>query len=385
METTSVVKPVNSCNVFEWLEWFKYKYPLYMFSFFMFLETVNFISDCLQLNTVINRTGGSTCDCPPTDVAWTPGPNSQPYCSSYQCIDGFGNEISYNQYWIETSLFVGTIAVFVMEAILNTNKIIDSIIVLCRSDEKRTVEQKVHSMVEFPFIGCVLMYFLSKEECHVYYTINKQREEYTNVLKRVFGMHRSDYPLLHRLALPQSLTATYGQTLLYPIVLPFTKKFYQCLFRKNMWNDVLYTCFVFVALILVPFYFALSLMYIGIIIPLVLILMFYYADRIYLSRIIHDFPNIVMTLQFICTIKAERTSVFSVVFSLVLFLYYFTKMVYSVYKDTRCSSPPLFPLDDVYGELTRKKLFFILLVQLNPLAYPCAILCLKNIANEQEV
>ena len=338
---------------------------------FMFLETVNFISDCLQLNTVINRTGGSTCD--------------QPYCSSYQCIDGFGNEISYNQYWIETSLFVGTIAVFVMEAILNTNKIIDSIIVLCRSDEKRTVEQKVHSMVEFPFIGCVLMYFLSKEECHVYYEINKQREEYTNVLKRVFGMHRSDYPLLHRLALPQSLTATYGQTLLYPIVLPFTKKFYQCLFRKNMWNDVLYTCFVFVALILVPFYFALSLMYIGIIIPLVLILMFYYADRIYLSRIIHDFPNIVMTLQFICTIKAERTSVFSVVFSLVLFLYYFTKMVYSVYKDTRRSSPPLFPLDDVYGELTRKKLFFILLVQLNPLAYPCAVLCLKNVTNEQEV
>ena len=198
-------------------------------------------------------------------------------------------------------------------------------------------------------------------------------------------MHRSDYPLLHRLALPQSLTATYGQTLLYPIVLPFTKKFYQCLFRKNMWNDVLYTCFVLVALILVPFYFALSLMYIGIIIPLVLILMFYYADRIYLSRIIHDFPNIVMTLQFICTIKAERTSVFSVVFSLVLFLYYFTKMVYSVYKDTRRSSPPLFPLDDVYGELTRKKLFFILLLQLNPLAYPCAVLCLKNIANEQEV
>ena len=151
METTSVVKPVNSCNVFEWLEWFKYKYPLYMFSFFMFLETVNFISDCLQLNTVINRTGGSTCDCD--------------YGRSCICEDGFGNIISEQQYNIETSLFAGTIAVFIMEAVLNFYKIIDSIIVLCRSDEKRTVEQKVHSMVEFPFIGCVLMYFLSKEEC----------------------------------------------------------------------------------------------------------------------------------------------------------------------------------------------------------------------------
>ena len=346
-------KPNNCCNIVQCISWIQYKYTSLYFSILMLLETVNFISDCVQLNAVnqnfINMSSDSDlwdCKIKNNDVTID--------CYLYICI------------WFCTIFF------FAFEAFIIIGKIITSSVAL--SDSTISEDERIQNIVEFPLIGFILMFWmLTKEQCDRYYFINKEKENGKNIFNTILGLQLKQHPLYQKLS--TRFVCMYnldpiqlGQAWWFIIVIPFNENFYKVLFdESNIWCMC---CIPVFALIVIPLTLVLSITYFVFLFVTMFLLMFWYGEKLYISRVIHDFPNIVLTLLFI-THTSAKSGVFSVIFSLILFCYYFTKMLYHMYKDAQTlkEKEPIFKLEGIYGELTRTKLLTLLLAYSNPFLF----------------
>ena len=346
-------KPNNCCNIVQCISWIQYKYTSLYFSILMLLETVNFISDCVQLNAVnqnfINMSSDSDlwdCKIKNNDVTID--------CYLYICI------------WFCTIFF------FAFEAFIIIGKIITSSVAL--SDSTISEDERIQNIVEFPLIGYILMFWmLTKEQRDRYYFINKEKENGKDIFNTILGLHSKQHPLYQKLS--TRFVCMYnldpiqlGQAWWFIIVIPFNENFYKVLFdESNIWCMC---CIPVFALIVIPLTLVLSITYFVFLFVTMFLLMFWYGEKLYISRVIHDFPNIVLTLLFI-THTSAKSGVFSVIFSLILFCYYFTKMLYHMYKDAQTlkEKEPIFKLEGIYGELTRTKLLTLLLAYSNPFLF----------------
>ena len=376
-------KPKNCCNIVQCIAWIQYKYTSVYFCILMLLETVNFISDCVQLNAVNENFDymEPICTC-----VYGVEPNCQKIVDFYYyyCILSDGE-------WIESvnctlkngkriycklyqSIWFCTIFFFAFEAFIILGKIITSSVAL--SDSKVSEDERIQTIVEFPLIGYILMFWmLTKEQRDRYYFINKEKENGKDIFNTILGLHSKQHPLFQKIS--TRFVCMYnldpiqlGQAWWFIIVAPFTENFYQILFSER--NICSVFCIPLLALIVVPLTVVLSITYFGLLFLTMFLLMFWYGEKLYISRVIHDFPNIVLTLLFITNTSSVNSSVFSVVFSLILFCYYFTKMLYHMYKDTRAllkEKEPIFKVEGIYGELTRKKLLTLLLAYSNPFLF----------------
>ena len=346
-------KPNNCCNIVQCISWIQYKYTSLYFSILMLLETVNFISDCVQLNAVnqnfINMSSDSDlwdCKIKNNDVTID--------CYLYICI------------WFCTIFF------FAFEAFIIIGKIITSSVAL--SDSTISEDERIQNIVEFPLIGFILMFWmLTKEQCDRYYFINKEKENGKNIFNTILGLQLKQHPLYQKFS--TRFVCMYnldpiqlGQAWWFIIVIPFNENFYKVLFdESNIWCMC---CIPVFALIVIPLTLVLSITYFVLLFVTMFLLMFWYGEKLYISRVIHDFPNIVLTLLFI-THTSAKSGVFSVIFSLILFCYYFIKMLYHMYKDAQTlkEKEPIFKLEGIYGELTRTKLLTLLLAYSNPFLF----------------
>ena len=390
-------KPKNYCNIIQCISWIQYKYTSLYFSILMLLETVNFISDCVQLNAVNQNFNcmEPNCDglCGTKSNCYTEGRYTdlcevyEGYTVSYYNAVYKGYTVSYTNVkyctlkrdknidcYLYTCIWFCTIFFFAFEAFIILGKIITSSVAF--SDITISEDERIQNIVEFPLIGFILMFWmLTKEQRDRYYFINKEKENGKDIFNTILGLHSKQHPLYQKIS--TRFVCMYnldpiqlGQAWWFIIVIPFTEIFYQILFSKG--NICSVFCIPVLALIVVPVTFVLSLTYFGILFVTMFLLMFWYGEKLYISRVIHDFPNIVLTLLFITNTSSANSSVFSVICSLILFCYYFTKMVYHMYKDTRArlkEKQPIFKLEGIYGELTQTKLLTLLLAYSNPFLF----------------
>jgi uncharacterized membrane protein (GlpM family) len=127
------------------------------------------------------------------------------------------------------------------------------------------------------------------------------------------------------------------QALFYPCILLFTRQYHLLIaqmeesveshdFSVRSWilsfKPLVYVCIVSLAVIFsifIPLSFYAAL---------IVVVWLTYADKLYLSRLIHDFPNFAVTVAYIVNIQNTPVSILSAVFSGIMLFYYLGSMFY---------------------------------------------------------
>ena len=225
----------------------------------------------------------------------------------------------------------------------------------------------VRTVVEFPLVGfLVAPCVLTKEQWLEYARMDEDassNDDKAGALYRVIGASnqnnicfkwrlRTDsvftYPwccLRNRDGVPPSVTCC--QAFFYPFAIPFTRKFWSALSKCG------------VAIFVLNFYWFLGMLGLDLgtfwafyFFP-ILIIFFAYGDRLFVSRLVHDIPNLIMTATYLSIVKFSAVSFLSAVQNGVLVGYYMSRLVYRIVKDCYVVKEERSDrMEDAYGEMT---------------------------------
>jgi len=267
------------------------------------------------------------------------------------------------------NIFVGTILIFVLECLVILSHFFRALFYLLRCGEEDK-SLRVASLVEFPLIGFIIVLFLRDEDLKLYVELDRVRSLDSHDFSRLMGLDRPGNILMKKVKPTLPIFPTIegcctgpvccssdlpppvrlGQAIIYPCLLPFTNGFWcETICNFSTFSHGIVT--VFIALPLSVLIYAAQPGYFLSNCILYLFVILIWGTRFYTHRVVHDIPNLCMTIAFMINVKVlYGASAVSAIVSALLIIVYMTILVKDSWK---CRAQYAQALSNVYGPLSR--------------------------------
>lgn len=262
------------------------------------------------------------------------------------------------------SIYNGTIAVYTFECFTMLLQLIVSVRILCSF---RSRVDYIRAIVEFPLVGFLFMsVFLTESDVKRYalidYEIGQKRD-----LGQILGSSRNENFLNTKVKTNIIVSPNcgkeqdfvyLGQAIIYPFYLPFTQEFRVAITPSSTFFKYLFFLSLYVPILIAGVTFGLGIFSANL--PLLFTMAVAYGDRVYVSRFIHDFPNLAMAISYMVNVeKVSQIPLLSSLLSGVLIVYYTGGVVTAVWREL--GKPSSFT--QLYGPLTGYTAMYLIFIQ----------------------